>query len=101
MTASTVDHVDYLPEAVSTPVAAAVTLNDVQEADEQHVQALRIGEPLHPDPGARARIAALLYRITGWETFGYAELAASETAEEAEEHRSTLRRRRPPWADED
>jgi hypothetical protein len=35
------------------------------------------------------------------EELGYAEMAASETPEEAEEHRRILRRRRPPWADED
>jgi hypothetical protein len=101
MTASTVDHVDYVPEAVITPVVAAITSDETPEASEQRVLALRIGEPLHPDPAARAKIAAVLYLITGWETFGYAELAASETAEEAEEHRRILRRRRPPWADED
>jgi hypothetical protein len=57
-------------------------------------------EQVHPDPGARARMAAVLYSITGWEVFGYDALAASETAEEAAEHRRILRRR-PPWTDED
>jgi len=101
MTASTVDHVDYVPEAMITPVTGAITSAEVQEVDKQHVLALSMDEPLRPDPNARAKIAALLYLITGWETFGYAELAASETPEEAEEHRRILRRRRPSWADED
>lgn len=72
-TASTVDHVSYLPEAATTPVLRAVTLEDVQQADEQHVRALSTGEPLHPDPDARIRLAAALYRITGWEIFGGAD----------------------------
>ena len=68
-TASTVDHVSYLPESVVTPVARAVSLDDVQQADERHVQALSTGEPLHPDPDARFRLATVIYRITGWEIF--------------------------------
>jgi hypothetical protein len=101
MTAWTLDHVDYVPDAAVTSVAEVVTPTDVQDVDEQHIRALTAGEPLHPDPAARARMAAALYAITGWETFGYAEVAASESAEEAAEHRQILRRRRPPWADED
>jgi hypothetical protein len=72
-TGSTVDHASYLPEAVITPVVRAVTLDDVQQADEQHVQALFTGEPLNPDPDARFRLAAVLYSITGWEIFGGAD----------------------------
>jgi len=46
-------------------------------------------------------MAAALYAITGWETFGYAELAATETTEDVAERRRIARRRRPTWADED
>src|SRR5689334_21510487 len=101
MTASTVEHADYQSSASIAAVTPQLIPADATEADEEHMRALRAGEPFHPDPDARARLAGVLYRITGWETFGYAELAASETAEEAEEHRRILRRRPPPWADED
>jgi hypothetical protein len=101
MTTSTVENADYLPDAAMTPLTPQVSQNDAPAAEEEHLRALSVGEPFHPDPAARARIAAVLYQITGWEIFGYAELAASETAEEAAEHRRILRRRRPPWADED
>ncbi|MGH3189051.1 MAG: hypothetical protein ACRDPY_26135 [Streptosporangiaceae bacterium] len=84
-----------------TRVTLHVTADDVREADEDRVRALFIGEALHPDPQARVRLAEVLYEITGWDTFAYAALAASETPEQAEEHRRILRRRRPPWADED
>jgi hypothetical protein len=101
MTISTVENADYLPDPAMTPLAPYVGQDDLPAPDEEHIHALSVGEPFHPDPQARARIAAVLYQITGWEVFGYAELAASETPEEAAEHRQILRRRRPPWADED
>ena len=101
MTISTVENADYSPDAAMTPLAPQLGQNDAPGVDEEHIRALSVREPSHPDPGARARIAGVLYQITGWETFGYAELAASETDEEAAEHRRILRRRRPPWADED
>jgi hypothetical protein len=66
---STVDHISYVPEARTTPVRAPVSALDAREADEAHVRALSTGEPLRPDPGARARIAGVLYEITGWEAF--------------------------------
>jgi hypothetical protein len=101
MTTSTVENADYLPDAAMTPLAPQVGQDDIPAVEEEHIRALSVAEPSHPDPGARARLAAVLYQITGWEMFGYGELAASETAEEAAEHRRILRRRPPPWADED
>lgn len=69
MSISTVDHVGYIPEIRTTPVRPPVGAQDARQADEAHVRALRVGEPPRPDPGARARIAELLYEITGWEAF--------------------------------
>jgi hypothetical protein len=101
MTTSTVENAGYLPDAAVTPLDPHVSQDDAPVADADHIRALFVREPPHPDPSARARIAAVLYQITGWEMFGYAELAASETPQEAAEHRRILRRRRPQWADED
>ncbi len=101
MSVSTIDHISYLPGDRTTPVEPPVGAQDASAADEARVRALSADQELRPDPASRTRIAALLYEITGWETFAYAVLAASETPEEAEEHRQILRRRRPPWADED
>lgn len=101
MTVSTVDHIGYIPETLATPIRRSLTVRDLPDADEAHIRALSADGLLRPDPDARARIADLVYQITGWETFAYVGLAASETEAEAEEHRQILRRRRPPWADED
>lgn len=93
---TTVEHAGYVPSAVITPVIPQVSQDEVIAVDAEHVRALEVGGEIHPDPGARARIAAVLYQITGWEAFGYGALAAGETAEEAAEHRRILRRRSPP-----
>jgi hypothetical protein len=107
MTASTVEHVPYWPGDAVTPFAPQVTQDDVRDADEESIRALSIREPLRPDPGARARLAVLLYQITGWDLFGdaaeqasYAEDAGTYEAEDAERRR--IARRRPPhWNGED
>jgi len=69
ITASTIDNVGYAPEPQATPVGSPISAQDAHEADEAHVRALRADQPPRPDPGARARMAGLLYEITGWETF--------------------------------
>ncbi len=66
MTASTVDHITYLPEPAVTDMARPVTANDVREADEDHRPAVppRVTSPPRaglnssarlPPPGLRCR----------------------------------------------
>ena len=104
MTVTTVDHAPSLPEAPTTTVPGFVSSPGREPAaGDERARALAEGQPITPAPDldASARYAVMLYEITGWETFAYAALAASETPEEAEEHRRILRRRRPSWVDED
>jgi hypothetical protein len=69
---STMDHADYL--SVHAVAPATPNLNPEAVADEQ-IDALRARPTPQPDPGARARIAGILYRITGWEMFAADERA--------------------------
>jgi hypothetical protein len=109
-TISTVEHADYAPSPVVTPVTPRVTQDDVVAIDKKQVDALKVGDRPRPDPDARSRYARLLYRITGWPVFGtsreasedagYAQLAEGHAAEDAE-RRQIARRRPPAWTDED
>lgn len=101
MTVTTVDNVTYASGPATTPVTPQVSPDEIRAVEADRLRAVNEGIQPEPDLQAFARWAVLLYRITHWESFGYAELAASETAEEAAEHRRILRRRRPPQVDED
>ena len=101
MTVTTVDNVTYASSPATTPVTPQVSTDEIHAVEEERIRAVSESVQPEPDLGAFTRWAALLYRITGWEAFGYAALAASETPEEAAEHRQLLRRRRPPQVDED
>jgi hypothetical protein len=72
MTTSTVEHAPY---ASRRTVAPAVTHLHPEDIPEERVEALREVQVSRPDPGAHDRIAAVLYRITGWELFGDDERA--------------------------
>lgn len=70
MTSSTLEHVSY----AQTVEMDAPRLPDTAVPEERAV-ALEQQKPVTPDPDARARMAAVLYRLTGWETFGGDERA--------------------------
>lgn len=78
MTATTVEHANWTPHVLRQDAPGVAADSDVKEVSEEHVQ--RIIKPAarsKRDPHARERLAHLLYRATGWETF------AEDSAERA------------------
>lgn len=72
MSTSTVDHATYVSSRTVAPEVPRLRPNAVPD---ERANALRVPRPLQPDPDARGRMAAILYQITGWETFGGDERA--------------------------
>lgn len=73
MTASTLDHADFQSSASVVPPSPDLGSADIPESAELRIVSGTDVTP--PDPGARERLAQMLYRITGWEVFGGDERA--------------------------
>ena len=72
MTTSTLEHASYASSRTMAPDSPRLEPHAVPE---ERAQALKKQRPVRPDPDARSRMAAILYQITGWETFGGDERA--------------------------
>lgn len=79
MTATTTAHAAWAAHADDTPaggIPIAIEATTAQGPSEpadaalsQHMQRLTVKVPVTGDPTARYRIAAVLHRMTGWDTF--------------------------------